>query len=118
MPATMSTCTVAVHVTVPVDSPPRTPANQYGTSATRPTTADPIAALSHQVRRVNKPAVARQKPATVDKLRTRVDHRSPEVATPFVAKAGVVHSQVVPARNKATPPIFRMVNMTITSFSN
>jgi hypothetical protein len=68
---------------------------------------------------VNKPAVATQKPATVSRLRTLVmDHRSPEVATPFVAKAGVVHSHVVPARKRATPPIFRMVNMTITSFSN
>src|SRR5688572_16505524 len=55
----------------------------------------------------------------VSRLSARVaDHRNPEVVTPLVANMGVSHSQVLPARNRATPPTFRMVNMTITSLSD
>ena len=40
-----------------------------------------------------------------------MDHRAPLVDIPLLANIGVIHRYVVPNKNKATPPILRIVNM-------
>src|SRR6478609_7199800 len=78
-----------------------------------------MATFSHHDCRVNSPTVATRKPAMVNRHITLViDQRSPEVVTPLVANAGVSQSQVLPARNRATPPTLRMVTMTITPLND
>src|SRR6187551_3712011 len=85
-------------------------------SVTRPRAAEARATGSHHSCRVNNPYVATQKPTTVSRQRARVIAQvNPDVETSLLAKAGVSHSQVVPARNRATPPMLRIVNTTITS---
>lgn len=105
MPATMRRWTNPFQAVVPVVSPPPVAANQYGTSAMIPIVAEARTAGSHHEWRVNSALVATTKPAIVRSDRMRVvAQRRPVVVTPLVAKAGVSHSQVVPARRRAITP--------------
>src|SRR3954447_21154602 len=109
IPATIRTCTKAFQVTDPGLVPPLYAANQYGTSATSPSTADPSATLSHHPWRAKSAQVATQNAAIVSRHSVRVTpHSTPDVDPRRPAKAGVSHNQVLPARTSEIPPRLRM----------
>src|SRR6266511_1839918 len=93
-------------------SPAWLAAIQYGISTTKPTAAATTATGSHHPAFLNRPHVAAVNSAIVTSARTCVmDHATPFVDTPGLANEGVSHKKVVPNRNRATPPRFRVVNM-------